>query len=228
MGFFSSKSFGSLEDLFVEQIEDLYDAEIRLTKALPKMAEASQLEDLKKAFEDHLRETEVHIDRLERVFAQMGREPKREPCEGIKGLISEGNEMVSADGDLGARDAGLIAAAQRVEHYEMAGYGTARAMAEFLGDKEVAKLLQSTLDEEMSADKKLTDIAEGSIYGKRAKSESDSSNGAEGAKGRRKVARQSKSSNGHSNGHRKTAKAKSSRKGSGAKAKGRKRATAKR
>jgi ferritin-like metal-binding protein YciE len=203
MGFFSNKSFGSLEDLFVEQIEDLYDAETRLTKALPKMAEAAERAELRDAFNKHLRETEVHVERLERIFKQLGREPRREACDGIKGLIAEGNEMISADGDATAKDAGLIAAAQRVEHYEIAGYGTARAIAEHLGHNDAVRLLQTTLDEEGATDKKLTEIAEASIYGKKSSS---------------KLSRKAASTNGHktskartsrsTNGHKKTTKAK--------------------
>jgi ferritin-like metal-binding protein YciE len=188
MGLFTNKSFGSLEDLFVEQIEDLYDAETRLTKALPKMAKAAELKELKDAFNKHLRETEVHVERLERIFKQLGREPRREACDGIKGLISEGGEMISAGGDGTVRDAGLIAAAQRVEHYEIAGYGTARAIAESLGHDDAARLLQATLDEEGDTDKKLTQIAEESIYGKKM----------------RKTAH----ANGHSNGRKKATKTK--------------------
>lgn len=175
MGLFTSKQFGSLEDLFEEQIADLYDAEVRITKALAKMAASAELEELKTAFNTHLRETEVQVERLERVFEQLGKEPRRETCAGIKGLITEGSEMISAYGDGGARDAGLIAAAQRVEHYEMAGYGTARSLAEHLGHKEAARLLQQTLDEEMKTDKLLTAIAERSIYAQKPETSGNAS-----------------------------------------------------
>lgn len=160
MGLFTSKSFDSLEDLFCEQLEDLYDAEKRLTHAIPKMADAAESAELKNAFKHHLSETEGHVKRLEQAFQQLGKSPSREACEAMKGLITEGEEMVQAKGDAHVKDAALIAAAQRVEHYEMAGYGTARNFAERLGRTEIAQLLQQTLDEEKAADKKLTDIAE--------------------------------------------------------------------
>ena len=159
MGLFSNTEFNSLEDLFCHQIEDLYDAEKRLTQALPKMADAASSPQLKSAFQEHLRETEGQVKRLEQIFQQCGKEPSRETCEAMKGLIKEGEEMLEAQGDEQVRDAALIAAAQRVEHYEISGYGTARALAEQLGKTEAAQLLQQTLDEEGGADKKLTQIA---------------------------------------------------------------------
>ncbi len=160
MRLFTSLEFNSLEDLFLEQIGDLYDAEQRLTQALPKMAEAAHSPALKKAFQSHLRETKGHVTRLERVFKQFGKTPERETCAAMKGLISEGEDMIHATGDPHVKDAALIAAAQRVEHYEMAGYGTVRAFAEELGRNDVASELQKTLDEEGNADKILTQIAE--------------------------------------------------------------------
>jgi len=163
MGLFSSMTLNSLDDLFVAQIEDLYDAEQRLTKALPKMAEAASNKKLQTAFKDHLRETEHHVERLEKVFQAIGRSPKRQTCEAMKGLISEGEEAVSAGGDADVKDAALIAAAQRVEHYEIAGYGTVRTLAKHLGQKDVAKILQQTLDEESACNEKLTSIAESSV-----------------------------------------------------------------
>jgi ferritin-like metal-binding protein YciE len=163
MGLFSSMTLNSLEDLFVVQIQDLYDAERRLIKALPKMAAAAGNRQLKTAFENHLRETEQHVARLERVFETMGLTPQRETCEAMKGLIAEGEEAVGASGDADVKDAALIAAAQRVEHYEIAGYGTVRSLAQQLGHDQVAKTLQQTLDEEGACDKKLTKIAESSV-----------------------------------------------------------------
>jgi ferritin-like metal-binding protein YciE len=160
MKLFTSNEFNSLEDLFIEQLEDLYDAEKRLTKALPKMADAAHSSDLKNAFRTHLRETEGHVLRLERIFSQLGRSPARETCAAMKGLISEGDDMINATGDPHVKDAALIAAAQRVEHYEMAGYGTVRTFARHLGRDDVANELQMTLDEEGNADKILTEIAE--------------------------------------------------------------------
>jgi ferritin-like metal-binding protein YciE len=163
MGLFSSMTLNSMNDLFVVQIEDLYDAEQRLTKALPKMADAAANKQLKAAFQHHLRETERHVTRLEKVFSIIGMTPKRETCEAMKGLIAEGDEAVNAAGDPDVRDAALIAAAQRVEHYEIAGYGTVRTLAEQLGSQEAARILQETLDEERACDKKLTEIAESRI-----------------------------------------------------------------
>lgn len=163
MGLFSSVEFNNLEDLFVHEIEDLYDTEKRLTKALPKMAEAAHDAELKQAFHRHLKETEGQVSRLERIFESLGRTANRETCDAMKGLIKEGEEMISAKGDDSVCDAALIAAAQRVEHYEMAGYGTARTFAQRLGFHEAARLLQETLDEEKQADSTLTRIAEGSV-----------------------------------------------------------------
>jgi ferritin-like metal-binding protein YciE len=160
MRLFTSLEFNSLEALFLEQIGDLYDAEQRLTQALPKMADAAHSPALKSAFQTHLRETKGHVSRLERIFKQFGKTPERETCAAMKGLISEGEDMINATGDPHVKDAALIAAAQRVEHYEMAGYGTVRAFAEELGRSDVASELQKTLDEEGNADKILTQIAE--------------------------------------------------------------------
>jgi ferritin-like metal-binding protein YciE len=160
MGLFSSTEFNSLEQLYIDQLQDLYDAEQRLTKALPMMAEAANSPQLAQAFRDHLQETERQIERLERVFEIAGQSPQRKTCEAMKGLVSEGNEVISASGDPDVKDAALIAAAQRVEHYEMAGYGTVRTFAHRLGFHEAEELLQATLDEEGAADHKLTAIAE--------------------------------------------------------------------
>ena len=163
MGLFTSTELNSLDDLFLDQIQDLYDAEKRLTSALPKMAAAAHSPELRSAFEQHLRETEGQITRLEEVFRQIGKSPARETCEAMKGLIKEGENMVQANGDPSVKDAALIAAAQRVEHYEIAGYGCARNFAQRLGHHEAARLLQATLDEEGATDKKLTAIAERAV-----------------------------------------------------------------
>lgn len=159
MGLFSSKEFTSLDDLLVEQIQDLYDAEHRLVEALPKMADSAHSPQLKAAFTEHLGETKRQVERLERAFQVLGHEPKRDSCEAMKGLIREGEEMLEAKGDPAVRDAALIAAAQRVEHYEMAGYGSARNFAQRCGQPAVAELLQETLSEEGAADEKLSAIA---------------------------------------------------------------------
>ena len=155
--------FNNLEELFWDQVKDIYDAEQRLTDALPKMADAAKDPQLKSAFREHLEQTRHHVERLEQIFRGAGKEPERETCDGIKGLLKEGDEMIGAKGDEVAVDAGLIAAAQRVEHYEMAVYGTIRTYAESLGRSDFADLLQRTLDEEGAADKKLTQIAERKI-----------------------------------------------------------------
>ena len=160
MKLLNNLELNSLNDLFLNQLQDLYDAEHRLTKALPKMAEAATTPDLKSAFQSHLRETEEHVNRLTRAFQRLGVDPKRETCEAMKGLIEEGEQAISAKGDSEVKDAALIAAAQRVEHYEMSGYGTARSLANRLGHSEIAGILTQTLQEEVAADKKLTKIAE--------------------------------------------------------------------
>jgi ferritin-like metal-binding protein YciE len=164
MGLFSSDlALNSFEDLFVEQLQDLYDAEQRLTKALPKMAEAAHSPALKSAFQEHLRQTTKQVSRLEQVFEGMGKSAQAKTCEAMRGLVAEGDEVISAQGNPSVKDAALIAAAQRVEHYEIAGYGTARTFARQLGKSDAARLLQETLDEEAATDKKLTELAETTI-----------------------------------------------------------------
>jgi len=159
----TSTKLDHLQDLLVEQLKDLYSAELQLIEALPKMAEAATSAGLKEAFRTHLRETEGQKARMERIFHELGLEPQSETCEAMQGLVSEGQEMIDLEGDSEVKDAGLIAAAQRVEHYEIAGYGCARAFARRLGHLVVANLLQQTLDEEAAADKKLTQLAENVI-----------------------------------------------------------------
>ena len=153
----------TLRDLYVEQLRDLYDAEKQLTKALPKLAKAATSPKLKQAFETHLRETEGHVKRLEQVFGTLDMAPRGKKCKAMQGLIEEGNEMMEENAEADVMDAGLIAAAQRVEHYEMAGYGTVRTYAQTLGEKQAVTLLQQTLDEEKHADDLLTQIAESAI-----------------------------------------------------------------
>jgi len=150
----------SLKDLYLEQLKDLYSAETQLVDALPKMAEAATSPDLKKGFKDHLKQTQDHVTRLEKIFKDLGEAGKGETCEGMKGLIKEGGEMARMKGEDAARDAGLIAAAQRVEHYEIAAYGTVRTYAELLGYDQHVTLLEKTLNEEQETDEKLTDLAE--------------------------------------------------------------------
>lgn len=168
MGLFS-ETLNTMEDLYLDQLEDLYDAEQRLTKALPKMAAAAHSPELKRAFETHLRETEGHIKRLEQCFDLIGKKPKSKTCDAMKGLVSEGDTVVSATGDPDVKDAALIAAAQRVEHYEMAGYGCLRQFAIRCGQENAAELHQETLDEEEKTDRLLTEIAESSVNVKAAR-----------------------------------------------------------
>jgi len=153
----------SMEDLFLEQVEDLYDAEKRLVKALPKMAEATTSITLRQAIQSHLMETEGHVSRLENVFRILGKDPKAQTCDAMKGLISEGEDVISDIDESPLRDAGIIAAANRVEHYEIAGYGSARTFAQILGLTEAASLLEQTLQEEKKADQKLTQLAESMV-----------------------------------------------------------------
>jgi len=149
----------TMKELLLDELQDLYSAETQITKALPKMAKASSSADLKHAFESHLQETEGHVQRLEKIFKNLQESPKGKTCEGMKGLLKEGDERVKEGGESDVLDAGLIAAAQRVEHYEIAAYGSARTYAELLGENEIAKLLEQTLEEEKSADQKLTKVA---------------------------------------------------------------------
>jgi ferritin-like metal-binding protein YciE len=153
----------NLNDLLIDELKDLYDAEHQLTKALPKMAEAASNTQLQNAFNQHLAETEGHIRRLEQAFTALGEKASRKTCKAMKGLVEEGDEVIKEDGDPSVKDAALIGAAQRVEHYEMAGYGTARTFAQTLGLNDVAALLQENLDEEGNANKKLTQIAESRV-----------------------------------------------------------------
>jgi ferritin-like metal-binding protein YciE len=150
----------SLKDLYLEQLQDLYSAETQLVEALPKMAEAATAPDLKKGFTDHLKQTQEHVKRLERIFKSLGEKAGGETCKGMEGLIKEGNQMAKMKGEDAARDAGLIAAAQRVEHYEIAAYGTVRTYAELLGHDEHVTLLDKTLNEEEDTDERLTQLAE--------------------------------------------------------------------
>ena len=153
----------SLEDLYVHELKDLYSAETQLVKALPKLAKSAASPDLKLALEDHLQQTRTHAERLEEIFAGLKARPRGKKCVGMEGLIAEGQELIEEKGAAAALDAALIGAAQRVEHYEIAGYGTARAPARQLGFARDAELLQQTLDEELAANDKLTLIAESFI-----------------------------------------------------------------
>jgi ferritin-like metal-binding protein YciE len=150
----------TFEDLFVDELKDLYNAEQQLTRALPKMAKAATTPELRQAIEAHLEETREQVRRLEQVFEEIGVPAKGKTCQAMKGLIEEGQEMIKQGMESEVLDAGIIGAAQRVEHYEIAGYGTARTMAETLGHKRAVKLLEQTLKEEKATDEKLTRIAE--------------------------------------------------------------------
>jgi ferritin-like metal-binding protein YciE len=170
----------SLHDLYVDELKDLYSAENQLVKALPKMAKAASSPELKAGIEEHLEVTKTQVTRLEKIFKDLDLSPKGKKCKAMEGLIEEGKEVMGEDGDPCVIDAALIGAAQRVEHYEMAGYGCARTHANLLGYEEAARLLQETLNEEGEADKKLTQLAEtvinveaeeaGSMDGKNGKS----------------------------------------------------------
>lgn len=146
-------------DLLVEELKDLYSAETQLIRALPRMAKAASTEELKEAFLTHLEETKVQAQRLEKVMKDLGETPRGKKCVAMEGLIEEGKEMMEEDATPGILDLALIGAAQKVEHYEIAGYGTARTLAELAGETKVAKVLQQTLDEEGKTDKLLTGIA---------------------------------------------------------------------
>lgn len=162
----------TLQDLYLDELRDLLSAEGQIIKALPKMAKQANSPELKKAFETHLEESKVHVERLNKIFEKIGEKARPKKCKGMEGIIEEGKEfMEEAEDDV--MDAGLIASAQRVEHYEMAAYGTLRTYAKLLGDNEAAKLLQQTLDEEGMTDKKLTKLALSGINVEAAEAASD-------------------------------------------------------
>jgi len=150
----------NLRDLLVDELRDLYNAENQLVKALPKMAKAAANDELREGFTEHLEQTRGHVDRLDRCFKMLGQKAKGKTCHAMKGLVEEGSEAIELDAPDMIRDATLIGAAQRVEHYEIAAYGTARSFAETLGETKIADLLQETLDEEGETDKRLTALAE--------------------------------------------------------------------
>jgi ferritin-like metal-binding protein YciE len=149
----------TLQELYLEQLRDIYDAENQLVKALPKMAKTATNDELKAAFEQHLDQTQEHVARLDRIFEELGEKPKGQKCEAMKGLVEEGKQMMEEDADEDVMDAGLICAAQKIEHYEIATYGCLRTYAEMLGYDDQADLLQETLDEEKDTDDNLTELA---------------------------------------------------------------------
>jgi len=156
-------SLDSLQSILLEELKDIYHAEKQLLAALPRMAKAAASPELEKAFTSHLQETEGHVERLERIFTELGQAARGKRCKGMEGLVEEGKEFMKEDGEASVIDAALIAAAQRVEHYEIAAYGCLRTYAQLLGHQNAAKLLAQTLSEEEAADKKLTAIGERSV-----------------------------------------------------------------
>jgi ferritin-like metal-binding protein YciE len=151
----------ALKELYIAELRDIYNAENQLTKALPKMSKAATADELRAGFEEHLEQTKGHVDRLERIFKELGEKPTGKKCKGMQGLVEEGDEMIKEDELEGeALDAGLISAAQRVEHYEIAAYGCVRTYANLLGESDAAKLLEQTLKEEKETDQKLSKLAE--------------------------------------------------------------------
>ena len=178
----------SLQELYVDELRDLYNAETQLVKALPKMAKAASNDQLREAFQEHLRQTSEHVSRLEQIFEQLGEKASGKKCLGMEGLVKEGSETMKEDYSEDVKDAAIIGAAQRVEHYEMAGYGTVRAFAELLGETEHVSLLEKTLQEAKQADEKLTQLAE-EINPKASESQGPagarSSEGRSGSKSRR-------------------------------------------
>src|SRR4051812_6846316 len=148
-----------LRELYIDELKDIYNAETQLVKALPKMAKAASSEELSSGFEEHLEQTKEHVQRLEQIFESLGENPKGKKCKGMEGLVEEAAEMIDEDFEDNIKDAGLIGAAQRVEHYEIAAYGTVRAFAETLGESEHVSLLEQTLEEEKETDEKLTELA---------------------------------------------------------------------
>ena len=153
----------TLKDLYIHELKDLYSAENQIIKALPKMVKAATNDHLASGFQEHLEQTKEHAERLEKILSSLDQSTRGPKCKGMEGLLAEGGEMMKEEADEEVRDAGLIAAAQRVEHYEIAGYGSARTYASLLGDEEGKNLLQMTLDEEADTDKKLTALATSSI-----------------------------------------------------------------
>lgn len=153
----------TLRDLLIHELRDLYSAETQLLQALPKMANTAHDEELQASFEEHFEQTKMHVDRLEQIFEDLGETFEGDLCKGMQGLIEEGNKMIAEDAEAAVHDAGLIAAAQRIEHYEIAAYGTARSFASILGEDDVVDLLAETLEEEKSTDEKLTALAESAI-----------------------------------------------------------------
>jgi len=153
----------TLQKLYIEELRDLYNAENQLLKALPKLAKGASSEELADAFKNHLEQTETHVERLEEIFEELDQTPKGKTCHGMKGLIEEGSEILKEEGEPSVIDAGIIVAAQKVEHYEIASYGSVRTFARLLGEKKAEQLLQATLDEESEANELLNELAENAV-----------------------------------------------------------------
>src|ERR1700720_4884352 len=159
----SPMELDTLKDLYIHELKDLFSAEQQLVKALPKMAKEASNKELAAGFQEHLEQTRGHAQRVEQILASHQQTTRGPKCKGMEGIVAEGAEMIEEEADVEVKDAGLIAAAQRVEHYEMAGYGTARTYAELLGDKEGAQLLALTLEEERRTDQKLSELAKSTV-----------------------------------------------------------------
>lgn len=153
----------SLQKLYLSELRDLYSAENQLVKALPKMAKGASTDELRDAFEKHLEQTETHVERLEKIFEELEESPRGKTCHAMKGLIEEGSEILDQEGDPTVIDAGIIVVAQKVEHYEIASYGSVRTFARLLGEKKAEDLLQATLDEESDANELLNQLAETTV-----------------------------------------------------------------
>ena len=169
----NTMKLNTLADLLLHELKDLYSAENQLVKALPKMAKAATNEELKAGFEEHLEQTKGHVERLEKIAGTLDKKLTGHKCKAMEGLVEEGGELISEDAEDHVRDAGLIGAAQRVEHYEMAGYGTAISLARTLGHDDIADILEQTLEEEKATDAKLTELAESAVNAEAASVESE-------------------------------------------------------
>jgi ferritin-like metal-binding protein YciE len=174
----------SLKDLYIDELKDLYNAENQLLKALPRMAKKAASPDLRAAFEEHLDQTEGQVNRLEKIFRGLGEKPTGKTCKAMKGLVEEGKEIIEEKGEESVLDAALIGAAQKVEHYEIASYGTARTFASLLGEEDAVEALQQTLDEEAATDKKLTALAESLVNPEASNAEENGSSKKKSRKGK--------------------------------------------
>ena len=183
----------ALEKLLKDELQDIYDAEQQLLKAIPKLIEAANSAELQQALKEHLSVTQNQVTRLEQVFSELGEKAQRKPCKGMAGIISEGQEMLGEDLEEATKDAAIISAAQKVEHYEIASYGTVRTLAQTIGNDEVAELLEETLEEEKEADRLLTEIAEGSINVEAASEEDEGGRSRSSSSGRGNGGSRSKS-----------------------------------